>query len=455
MRRLINALVIGATDGLTLAFAIVVTAALRVMLLGTPHFVHAIWLLLPVWWIGAALVGLLPGWGLSSVEHFRRQVVLLGILFASFAVFTMLRGGLTKELALSMVFATVIALLIVPLGRMLARHELCARNLFGMPAIVFGAADIAAETVRCLRAELGLGYAPIGVCTDDNVKEVADVQVVGRLNQVNPAAPAAIVASGGMERREQEALISRVLHTYRNVLILPDLANIPSLFVTSRDLGGTLGLEIHQPLLNPFATRLKRAIDITLVLTTAPLWLPLFGLIYALIWCGSRTDPLFRQERAGRKNRTFNILKFRTMVPNAEAVLQRHLESDPALRAEWEANFKLKVDPRITAFGRFLRRSSLDEIPQLFNVLRGDMALVGPRPLPVYHLNSLSESVRDIRNRVRPGLTGMWQVSGRSDAGNAGMARWDPYYVRNWSLWLDVVILVRTLRLVLRGSGAR
>jgi lipopolysaccharide/colanic/teichoic acid biosynthesis glycosyltransferase len=147
--------------------------------------------------------------------------------------------------------------------------------------------------------------------------------------------------------------------------------------------------------------------------------------------------------------------KFRTMMPGAEQVLQSKLASDAELKQEWETNFKLKVDPRITRIGRFLRRTSLDELPQLFNVLRGQMSLVGPRPLPRYHHNELSTQVMKLRVRVRPGMTGLWQISGRSDTGNAGIERWDSYYVRNWSVWLDAVILARSVRAVVRGEGAR
>jgi lipopolysaccharide/colanic/teichoic acid biosynthesis glycosyltransferase len=142
------------------------------------------------------------------------------------------------------------------------------------------------------------------------------------------------------------------------------------------------------------------------------------------------------------------------MVPNAERVLEESLKKDESLRAEWEKNFKLKKDPRITRVGRFLRKTSLDEIPQLVNVLDGTMSLVGPRPLPEYHFTELSPQVRSLRNKVRPGITGLWQVSGRSDSGNEGMEKWDPYYVRNWSIWLDVVILFRTFKAVFFASGA-
>lgn len=143
-----------------------------------------------------------------------------------------------------------------------------------------------------------------------------------------------------------------------------------------------------------------------------------------------------------------------TMVPDAESVLQEALDADPALKAEWERDFKLKKDPRITRIGNLLRKYSIDEIPQLFNVLRGQMSLVGPRPLPADHEQELADRVLTMRRRVRPGMTGLWQVSGRSDAGTDGMEQFDSYYVRNWSIWLDVVILVRTFRAVSNSAGA-
>uniref|UniRef100_UPI002869B855 sugar transferase n=1 Tax=Deinococcus sp. TaxID=47478 RepID=UPI002869B855 len=195
-------------------------------------------------------------------------------------------------------------------------------------------------------------------------------------------------------------------------------------------------------------------LDILMVTLSAPLWLPVCLLLAGLIWLEDRTTPVFFQKRVGLLDVPFTAWKFRTMVPNAEAVLQQKLATDSALRAEWEANYKLRNDPRITRIGRLLRRTSLDELPQLINVLRGDMSLVGPRPLPQYHHEQLSPQAQKLRLLVSPGMTGLWQVSGRSESGNLGMERWDPYYVRNWSIWLDLYILIRTFSVVLKGSGA-
>jgi lipopolysaccharide/colanic/teichoic acid biosynthesis glycosyltransferase len=190
------------------------------------------------------------------------------------------------------------------------------------------------------------------------------------------------------------------------------------------------------------------------VVFAMPLWVPVLVVITLAIWLADRANPFYRQERVGRYGRVFKTWKFRSMVPDAEHVLQERLEEDSVFKEQWENDCKLKDDPRITAVGRLLRRTSLDELPQLFNVLVFEMSLVGPRPLPQYHHQQLARPVRDLREQVLPGITGLWQVSGRSESGTAGMERWDTYYVRNWSPWLDVVILVRTIKAVFSAEGA-
>ena len=194
---------------------------------------------------------------------------------------------------------------------------------------------------------------------------------------------------------------------------------------------------------------LKRWLDLVFVLAAAPLALPL---VLALAFLVRRDGgpAFFLQERVGRDGRVFRILKLRSMVVDAEARLEAHLDADPALRAEWDANQKLRNDPRITAVGRFLRRSSLDELPQLWNVLRGEMSVVGPRPM-------LPEQ-RELYPgrayyRMRPGITGPWQVSDRNAVSFADRARFDADYAGRMSLPTDVVIMLLTVRTMLRGTG--
>jgi Undecaprenyl-phosphate galactose phosphotransferase WbaP len=327
---------------------------------------------------------------------------------------------------------------------------------WGCRAVIYGDSQTVPVVVEALREEAGLGYVPFGLFLDnpETAPEISNVRVLGDIHESCRCAPIAVVALPRLAREALSDLLEGPLSGYRKIIIIPDLQEAPSLWVKPRDLVGMLGLEISINLLDPLARISKRTMDLTAVLLTAPLWAPLCLLLAALIWWQDRANPLFLQERVGRGGGGFRTWKFRTMHPDAERILQEHLDRDPDLQAEWQRNFKLRKDPRITRMGRLLRRTSLDELPQLINVLRGEMSLVGPRPLPAYHFQQLPERVRKLRDRVRPGVTGLWQVSGRSDAGHLGMARWDTYYVRNWSIWLDIVILVRTWRAVIGCQGA-
>jgi undecaprenyl-phosphate galactose phosphotransferase len=179
---------------------------------------------------------------------------------------------------------------------------------------------------------------------------------------------------------------------------------------------------------------------------------PLFAyLIFRIRETGPKA--IFGHVRVGRDGNTFRCLKFRTMVPNADEVLARVLAEDPEAREEWERNFKLKDDPRVTQIGAFLRSTSLDELPQLWNVLKGEMSVVGPRPVIEEELARYGDQLRYYLE-ARPGITGLWQVSGRNDTGYEDRVALDSWYVRNWSLWYDVVILVRTIAVVLKRKGA-
>jgi Undecaprenyl-phosphate galactose phosphotransferase WbaP len=185
----------------------------------------------------------------------------------------------------------------------------------------------------------------------------------------------------------------------------------------------------------------------------APLLLSAAALIAFFIKLDSSGPTLYRQERIGRNGKRFQALKFRTMIVDAEAELAVCFARDENLRLEWELNHKLKNDPRLTRVGAFLRKTSLDELPQLWNVLAGDMSLVGPRPIVAAEMEKYGRVFEDYA-RVRPGLTGLWQVSGRNDTDYERRIRLDRYYVRNWSVWFDIWILAKTVPVVLLGKGA-
>lgn len=193
----------------------------------------------------------------------------------------------------------------------------------------------------------------------------------------------------------------------------------------------------------------KRILDLALVLVTAPFSVPLI-LVLALLVMTDGSRPFYTQTRVGRNGRTFRLWKLRTMVPDADRILEAYLARNPAARLEWDATQKLRQDPRVTRVGRFLRKTSLDELPQLFNVLNGTMSLVGPRPMMVEQKAFYPGTAY---YRLRPGITGLWQISDRNDCDFVGRGPYDEKYDRILSLWTDLGVLFRTVFVVLRGTG--
>jgi lipopolysaccharide/colanic/teichoic acid biosynthesis glycosyltransferase len=202
----------------------------------------------------------------------------------------------------------------------------------------------------------------------------------------------------------------------------------------------------------PVAGRVtKRIVDYTIGIPAFIVSLPVTALLALLVWLSDRGPALFRQEREGLHGRTFRLLKLRTMFTDADSRLEDHLADNPDRAAEWQQYFTLIDDPRIIPFvGRWLRRTSLDELPNLWNVVRGDLSLVGPRPLPLYELDTLDDDFRAVRRRVRPGLTGPWQVA-RGD--HEALEHLERLYVEHWSILEDLKIILRTLPLLVNGKA--
>lgn len=198
---------------------------------------------------------------------------------------------------------------------------------------------------------------------------------------------------------------------------------------------------------------LKIIFDFALTLVGTVAISPILIFIAIWIYKDSPGPVIFKHIRIGKDGREFPCYKFRSMCVDAKEKLAELLENDPVAKAEWERDFKLKNDPRITKSGAFLRKTSLDELPQIFNVLKGEMSLVGPRPVIEEELERYGEYVNDYL-MVKPGITGMWQVSGRSDIDYKERVLLDSWYVRNWSVWIDIVMLVKTLKVVLLRKGA-
>ncbi len=422
----------------------------------TPVSIRYSMLIIPVWCAGVIIARAVPGWGLGAVEELRRIQLLLIVIFALAGVAYLFSRERVLPSRIVYTASYLFSACFMPLARVGIKKILLRLGWWGCPAVIYGSADTVRTVIGTLRQNPAIGYYPAGVFTADCApgEEMEGVPVLGGLHEHTATASVAIAPVAETEHRTLSETFDHTFAGYQRVILLPDIKEDIFLSVFPRNFGSLVGLEISSNLFNPLARILKRTADLVLVLITAPIWLPLLALIALLILLAERQNPFFLQHRIGKKTRPFRPVKFRTMVKNAEAALEKALAGDEALRLEWEQNCKLRKDPRITRIGKILRRTSLDELPQLLNVLKGQMSLVGPRPLPAYHHKQLAEAARAPRNRVRPGITGLWQVSGRSEAGNAGMEKWDTYYVRNWSIWLDIVIMARTASAVVKGEGA-
>lgn len=345
-------------------------------------------------------------------------------------------------------------------GRLLVRQSFARFAWWGYPVLILGAGRTGEMVVQTLKRQPEFGLNPIAVLDDDLSKrgELAGIPVLGSLS----AAPAlayqrdihyAIVAMPGVQRERLLTILEQHGHTFPHLLMIPDLFGVASLWVSAKDLGGILGLEIRQRLLLPGPRLTKALVDLVLTIILGLALLPLVITIAILVKVSSPGPIFYGQRRLGRDGVPFTAWKFRSMVSNADQALADYFHVNPALQLQWERDQKLRYDPRVTAIGRFLRRTSLDELPQLWNVLRGEMSLVGPRPIIDEEIPRYAEKYK-LYTRVLPGLTGLWQVSGRNNVSYPERVNLDAYYVRNWSVWLDIYILLRTVWVVITGDGA-
>jgi len=449
-------------DLLALSLAGAISIYIHLVLDGQfqPYLYLQLWHLLIFFIISYATVGLYPGVAISPIDELRWISISTTLIYLVLGSVIFLREE--GEVYSRSIFLTgwVLSILLVLFNRALVRHFFAPQAWWGYPVVVLGAGKTGEMVIRTLKRRPGIGLKPV-VVLDDNPNthgKLLDVPVLGGLELAPILArerhiPYAIVAMPGVPRNRLLRLIEKYGQTFPHLLVIPDLFGFSSLWVAAKDLGGVLGLEIRQQLLLPGPRLAKFLIDLTTTLIGGLLLLPLIVVIAGLIWLDSRGPIFYGQIRIGQNGQPFKAWKFRTMVRNADQVLVNYLENHPDLKESWLRDHKLRHDPRVTGIGRFLRRTSLDELPQLWNILRGEMSLVGPRPIideEIWRYGDLF----NLYIKVTPGLTGLWQVSGRNNLPYEERVNLDAYYVRNWSVWLDVYVLVRTVWVVITGEGA-
>ena len=407
-----------------------------------------------------ALVGLYPGVGLAPAEELRRLTLATTLVYLVLGAGTFLfKEGDAYSRAVFL-GAWAFSVVLVPLSRALVRHLFARQKWWGYPVLVLGAGKTGRMVVQALMRQPGLGLKPVAVLDDDPEKHGAleGVPVVGGVELAPVLARElgirhAIVAMPGVPRGKLLDLLEQYGGVFPHLVLIPDLFGFSSLWVSARDLGGVLGLEVRQRLLLASPRILKRVMDVAIAAVGGLLISPLLAAIAILIKMDSPGAVLYGHTRIGQGGRRFIAWKFRSMVVDADRVLEEYLAKRPELYEEWERDHKLKNDPRVTRVGRILRKLSLDELPQLWNVIKGEMSLVGPRPIVQDELAKYGDK-GTFYLKVRPGMTGLWQVSGRNDISYEERVELDVYYVRNWSVWLDLYILARTVWVVLFGKGA-
>ena len=357
----------------------------------------------------------------------------------------------------------VMAIFLVPLARIAIKWLLMKWGLWLRDTWIIGSGTNAYEAYKAISSERNLGLNVVGFVTDEQMqgeqrKTIDELPIIigniDWLNNKDKRTQFIVAVESEQSDIRNKWLREFMIKGYRYVSVIPTLRGMP---LDSTDMSFIFSHEVMifrvQQNLAKWSSRIiKRCFDIFGSICIILMLSPLLLYIYMIVK-NDGGPAIYGHERVGINGKTFKCLKFRSMVVNSKDVLDELLKNDPIAKEEWDATFKLKNDPRITKIGAFLRKTSLDELPQLFNVLKGEMSLVGPRPIINAELERYNDQV-DYYLLSKPGMTGLWQVSGRSDVDYDTRVYLDAWYVKNWSMWNDIAILLKTVTVVLKKDGA-
>lgn len=357
----------------------------------------------------------------------------------------------------------VFSLILLPINRSLLRFFASRMGVWGEPVAIIGSGEIGNHVAQFLIDNPTLGYKPviaidglIGKRVEHGCLPVVESVIMkpNMLEEEIQGIQTAILIKPEVSEGLLELIIERQIYKFSRLLLVSGDTHGQSLWVETCDIGGLLALEVRQNLLNHWQRVIKRVLDLSIIIACSPFLIPVLAVLALIIKLDYINASIFyNHNRVGKEGELFKMMKFRTMVPNADKILLKTLDESPALQKEWSETPKLKRDPRITRIGRIMRALSLDEWPQIWNVVKGEMSLVGPRPILQNEMQYYGKSL-GLYRMVQPGMTGLWQVSGRSNLDFVDRVALDEYYVRNWSIWLDIYILAKTALEVLKRTGA-
>jgi Undecaprenyl-phosphate galactose phosphotransferase WbaP len=391
----------------------------------------------------------------------------LSAFFSTAGIFTIVSvGKMTDSISRTVIFLMGgMSVISLPLIRLSVKKVLRRFGLLKRRVLILGAGVTGALIANAIRREPNCGYEVIGFLDDDDKKVGMNIEGVKVHKGVDRAADYLracnindlFIAMPGAGKERLQGLINDLQHKVERIFFVPDIFGVAVLGTNLKHFSNeeAFALELRNNLAEPLNIIAKRLFDVMASVLLLPVLFLLMAVIAIFLKLDSTGPVIFAQERIGKNGRAFRCFKFRTMYADAEERLKELLERDDAAKEEYEKFRKLRNDPRVTRVGRFLRATSLDEVPQILNVIRREMSLVGPRPVTREEIDKYYRESAELCFSVLPGITGLWQVSGRSNTIYDYRTALDTWYVRNWNVWLDIVILFRTVRVVMKREGAR
>ena len=398
-----------------------------------------------------------PYW--DTMKNLFRSIT-IGVVVSIVLMYT---GHVINDVSrLFVAFAYICMLVFIFSERFIVGKILSKAGYLTIPILLVGAGKTAELVKRALDRMPITTYKIIGY-VDDNPKSSSiakEYSCLGAFKDVesvikDTGVQTVLICAPGLEPKKLVSLINQLQLLVKRVAFVPELFGLPTSNITARGMmeEQAVVLRVQNNLARKSNRIIKRMFDIVVTICGGFFILPFMLFIAVIIYLDSEGPIIYKQKRIGQNGKEFNFYKFRSMVKNADTILEEYLNTYESEKIEWQKNFKLKNDPRVTKIGRIIRKTSIDELPQLWNVLIGDMSLVGPRPLLPNEVERYNSYIEDYK-LVLPGLTGVWQVSGRSDTTFEQRAIMDSWYIHNWSIWIDIVYLLKTVLAVVKSKGA-